>query len=88
MRPDETTKWHFYVHSALDVIDEKVAQALANEKAINDRRIANNEPRLSGNELPVLGLLIPLDEYRLYGHASNTKIKFIIAIRDVYLNSS
>lgn len=35
-----------------------------------------------------LGLLLPIDEYRIFGFLSNSKVKFLIAIRDVYVRES
>ena len=60
-------KWHLYVFSALDIIESRLAQ--------------KKESGASAD--PYLGLLCPIDEYRVYGYVSNTKTKFVCVVHDV-----
>ncbi|KAH8946385.1 hypothetical protein BDL97_12G091700 [Sphagnum fallax] len=64
---DDALKFHYIVHSSLDIIEEKV----------------NNpkKPGVSLNET-YLGLLYPTEDYRVFGYLSNTKIKFILVTTD------
>ncbi|XP_072013876.1 trafficking protein particle complex subunit 2-like protein [Amphiura filiformis] len=58
-------KFHYTVHTCLDVIEEKVTSA---GKSANDPR-----------EL-YLGLLYPTEDYKVYGYVTNTKVKFVIVV--------
>lgn len=58
-------KFHYTVHTCLDVIEEKVSSA---GKSANDPR-----------EL-YLGLLYPTEDYKVYGYVTNTKVKFVIVV--------
>ena len=58
-------KFHYTVHTCLDVIEEK---ASAVGKSVNDPR-----------EL-YLGLLYPTEDYKVYGYVTNTKVKFVIVV--------
>ncbi|XP_033626729.1 trafficking protein particle complex subunit 2-like protein [Asterias rubens] len=58
-------KFHYTVHTCLDVIEEKVS---AVGKSVNDPR-----------EL-YLGLLYPTEDYKVYGYVTNTKVKFVIVV--------
>ncbi|XP_014444844.2 trafficking protein particle complex subunit 2-like protein [Tupaia chinensis] len=53
------------VHTALDVVDEKVS---AMGKALVDQR-----------EL-CLGLLYPTEDYKVYGYVTNSKVKFVMVV--------
>ncbi|XP_072168877.1 trafficking protein particle complex subunit 2-like protein [Diadema setosum] len=58
-------KFHYTVHTCLDVIEEKVSSV---GKSTNDLR-----------EL-YLGLLYPTEDYKVYGYVTNTKVKFVIVV--------
>ena len=58
-------KFHYTVHTCLDVIEEKIS---AVGKSVNDPR-----------EL-YLGLLYPTEDYKVYGYVTNTKVKFVIVV--------
>lgn len=58
-------KFHYTVHTCLDVIEEKVSSV---GKSSNDLR-----------EL-YLGLLYPTEDYKVYGYVTNTKVKFVIVV--------
>lgn len=58
-------KFHYAVHTSLDVIEEKITSAA---KANTDLR-----------EL-YLGLLYPTEEHKIYGYVTNTKCKFVIVV--------
>ena len=70
---DGGLKWPFYFHSALDVVEERVLQA---------------QQRNATNVEQYLGLLLPVDEYRVFGLVSNTKLKFLAIMRDVFVQES
>lgn len=63
--PQPELKFHYIVHTCLDVIEEK-ASSLA--KAATDPREH------------YLGLLYPTEDYKVYGYVANTKVKFVIVI--------
>lgn len=58
-------KFHYTVHTCLDVIEEKVSSV---GKSSSDLR-----------EL-YLGLLYPTEDYKVYGYVTNTKVKFVIVV--------
>ncbi|KPP77393.1 trafficking protein particle complex subunit 2-like protein-like [Scleropages formosus] len=63
---DSELKFHYTVHTSLDVVEEKVS---AVGKVIVDQR-----------EL-YLGLLYPTEDYKLsYGYVTNSKVKFVIVV--------
>lgn len=62
---DNELKFHYTVHTSLDVVEEKLSAA---NKNANDLR-----------EL-YLGLLYPTEDYKVYGCVTNTKIKFVIVV--------
>lgn len=65
---DDELKFHYIVHCSLDVIDEKV-----------------NNPKKAGAALneTFLGLLYPMEDYKVYGYLTNTKVKFILVTTDL-----
>lgn len=62
---DQELKFHYIVHTSLDVVEEKLSTS---NKNVNDLR-----------EL-YLGLLYPTEDYKVFGYVSNTKIKFVIVV--------
>ncbi|XP_065065249.1 trafficking protein particle complex subunit 2-like protein [Rhopilema esculentum] len=63
--PQPELKFHYIVHTCLDVIEEKASSLTK----------ASNDPR----EL-YLGLLYPTEDYKVYGFVTNTKVKFVIVV--------
>ncbi|QCE12431.1 hypothetical protein DEO72_LG10g3675 [Vigna unguiculata] len=65
---DDALKLHHIVHCSLDVVDERV-----------------NNPKRSGPMLneTFLGLLYPIENYKVYGYLTNTKVKFILVTTDL-----
>ncbi|XP_032813415.1 trafficking protein particle complex subunit 2-like protein [Petromyzon marinus] len=63
--PSNELKFHYTVHTSLDVVEEKMAAA---GKSAGDLR-----------EL-YLGLLYPTEDYKVYGYVTNTKVKFVIVV--------
>ncbi|KAF5394020.1 Trafficking protein particle complex subunit 2 protein [Paragonimus heterotremus] len=55
--------YHFKVHAALDVIEDKLA-----------KRAAYSSNSLEQTD-QYLGLLYPMEDHRLYGYVTNTQIK-------------
>jgi len=62
-------KFHYYVHTSLDVIDEKVN--------LTKKSFANSNGDL------YLGLLFSVEDFKIYGYITNTKIKFVVVLKDV-----
>ena len=58
-------QFHSKVHTSIDVIEEKLN--VGNKTAVDIRDL-------------YLGLLYTTEEYKIYGYATNTKIKFIIVL--------
>ncbi|RYR16513.1 hypothetical protein Ahy_B04g073551 isoform E [Arachis hypogaea] len=65
---DDALKLHHIVHCSLDVVDERV-----------------NNPKKSGPLLneTFLGLLYPIENFKVYGYLTNTKVKFILVTTDL-----
>ncbi|XP_031561998.1 trafficking protein particle complex subunit 2-like protein [Actinia tenebrosa] len=63
--PEEELKFHYTVHTSLDVVEEKVSSLTK----------SSNDPR----EL-YLGLLYPTEDYKVYGYVTNTKVKFVVVV--------
>lgn len=59
-------KFHYKVHTSIDIIEEKLN--LGN-------KIANDVREL------FLGMLYSTEDYKIYGYAANTKIKFVIILK-------
>lgn len=59
-------QFHCKVHTSIDIIEEKLN--CGNKTAVDIRDL-------------YLGLLYVTDEYKMYGYATNTKIKFIIVLQ-------
>ncbi|XP_065181497.1 trafficking protein particle complex subunit 2-like protein [Sycon ciliatum] len=64
-KDDPELQFHYYVHTSLDVIDEKVG---APPGRANEQR-----------EM-YLGILYPTEDYKIYGYVTNTKVKFIVIV--------
>lgn len=56
---------HYTAHTALDIVEEKLAGA--GKSAAETREL-------------YLGLLYSTEEFRVFGYATNTKIKFVIVV--------
>eukprot|EP00244_Chara_vulgaris_P014369 TRINITY_DN8964_c0_g1_i1.p1 TRINITY_DN8964_c0_g1~~TRINITY_DN8964_c0_g1_i1.p1 ORF type:complete len:144 (-),score=24.09 TRINITY_DN8964_c0_g1_i1:128-559(-) len=70
---DDELKFHYIVHSALDVIEEKVSVPKRGSSGLNET---------------FLGLLYPTEDYKVYGYMSNTKVKFILVVDDADVRDS
>ncbi|CAH8584916.1 unnamed protein product [Heterobilharzia americana] len=65
--------YHFKAHSALDVIEDKLSR----------RTASGTHDQLE----QYLGLLYPMEDHRIYGYVTNTKIKFIMIFESHILSS-
>lgn len=65
LQKEPDLKFHYIVHTCLDVIEEKTTSLTK----------ASQDPR----EL-YLGLLYPTEDYKVYGYVTNTKIKFVLIV--------
>ena len=63
--PEPDLKFHYIVHTCLDVIEERTSSLTK----------TSQDPR----EL-YLGLLYPTEDYKVYGYVTNTKIKFVVIV--------
>ncbi|XP_051168583.1 trafficking protein particle complex subunit 2-like protein isoform X1 [Leptopilina boulardi] len=59
-------KFHYKVHTSIDIIEEKLNVG---------NKIANDVREL------FLGMLYSTEDYKIYGYAANTKIKFVIVLQ-------
>ena len=66
---EDETKFHFTIHTSLDVIEEKIAN-VGKSTAVGSQDL---------REL-YLGQLYPAEDYRVYGYVTNTKVKFILVV--------
>ncbi|KAK9393430.1 trafficking protein particle complex subunit 2-like [Crotalus adamanteus] len=62
---ENVLKFHYTVHTSLDVVDEKVS---ALGKALVDEQDL------------YLGLLYPTEDYKVYGYVTNSKLKFVLVV--------
>ncbi|KAJ4460222.1 putative Trafficking protein particle complex subunit [Paratrimastix pyriformis] len=70
----ETLKFHYTVHTSLDVVEEKCT-------------IRAPSSTVSTPQDMYLGLLYPTEEFRIYGYITATKTKFIVVTDDVDVRS-
>ncbi|CAH8863615.1 unnamed protein product [Trichobilharzia szidati] len=66
--------YHFKAHSALDVIEDKLSK----------RTTSGSPDQLE----QYLGLLYPMEDHRIYGYVTNTKVKFIMIFESQNLSPS
>ncbi|KAL2721599.1 trafficking protein particle complex subunit 2-like protein [Vespula maculifrons] len=59
-------QFHYKVHTSIDIIEEKLN--IGNKTAVDIRDL-------------YLGLLLTTEEFKIYGYATNTKIKFVIVLQ-------
>ncbi|CAF1187191.1 unnamed protein product [Rotaria sordida] len=64
-RSAEELKFLFLIHASIDILDDKVNQLT---KPTSDRDARDF----------YLGLLYPVEEYKIYGYVSSTRVKFIL----------
>eukprot|EP00823_Brevimastigomonas_motovehiculus_P002778 TRINITY_DN1658_c0_g5_i1.p1 TRINITY_DN1658_c0_g5~~TRINITY_DN1658_c0_g5_i1.p1 ORF type:complete len:144 (+),score=18.28 TRINITY_DN1658_c0_g5_i1:74-505(+) len=65
-KDENSLKLHYYVYTSLDVIEEKVA---------------TQKKSVSGGIDLFFGQLFSIEEYKIYGYSTNTKIKFIAIVQ-------
>jgi len=64
---DQELRFHYSVHSSLDIVEEKLSGSQATSKSADLREL-------------YLGLLLSTEDFKAYGFATNTRIKFILLI--------
>lgn len=67
----DALKYHYHVHAALDIIDERVN--------VNKKEFSNTST--SGDLY--LGMLFALEDFKVYGYITNTKIKFVVILQNL-----
>jgi hypothetical protein len=60
-------KYHYIVHSSLDVVEERVHK--------------DSNKKVTTTDM-YLGLLYPTEDYKVYGYTTNTKVKLIAVVLD------
>ena len=70
-----SVRHRFVLHSALD----RLEQLTTNPDGTTKKNKINNNNAKNNN---FLGLLLPIEETRVYGYITNTKIKFILIVED------
>jgi len=73
----DITRFHFIVHTALDFVEEKVQRAAAPPPA---PAAGGSSAAAAAKQDSYLGLLYPIEELRVYGYQSNTKVKLITVL--------
>uniref|UniRef100_H2Z8Y2 Trafficking protein particle complex subunit 2-like protein n=1 Tax=Ciona savignyi TaxID=51511 RepID=H2Z8Y2_CIOSA len=66
---EDELKFHFTVHTSLDVVEEKIAGT--------GKSTSTGAPDM--REF-YLGQLYPSEDYRIYGYVTNTKVKFVMVV--------
>jgi hypothetical protein len=85
--PDTGLKFHYIVHSSLDVIEER-GEYKQSPSPLAHVLTHTSSPFLAvGKKLLVtsdkyLGLLYPTEEFKVYGCVTMTRVKFILALDD------
>ncbi|CEO98347.1 Trafficking protein particle complex subunit 2-like protein [Plasmodiophora brassicae] len=69
----DALQFHYFVHCAVDIIEEKVQSSRGVSPAPFDK---------------YLGYLCPIDEYKVYGYMTVSDIKFIVVVQDVFVRDS
>lgn len=72
-------RFHFIVHTALDFVEEKVA---AQQQATQQHAAGAAAGAAGSKNEPYLGLLYPIEELRVYGYLSNSRVKLIAVLDD------
>mmetsp|Transcript_26080 Transcript_26080/g.59242 ORF Transcript_26080/g.59242 Transcript_26080/m.59242 type:complete len:161 (-) Transcript_26080:271-753(-) len=76
---DQLLRFHFVVHTALDFVEEKVT---AQKSAGASSGASGSGGAASAKLDPYLGLLYPIEDLRVYGYSSTSKVKFIAVLDD------
>mmetsp|Transcript_57333 Transcript_57333/g.150569 ORF Transcript_57333/g.150569 Transcript_57333/m.150569 type:complete len:158 (+) Transcript_57333:35-508(+) len=79
---DNLLRFHFIVHTALDFVEEKIAAQKSAQPSGGGGSAA------ASKQDPYLGLLYPIEDLRVYGYASTTKVKFIAVLDDEEVKDS
>nr|XP_002131059.1 trafficking protein particle complex subunit 2-like protein [Ciona intestinalis] len=66
---EDELKFHFTVHTSLDVVEEKISSTGKTSTA-----------RAPDMREFYLGQLYPSEDYRIYGYVTNTKVKFVMVV--------
>mmetsp|Transcript_5459 Transcript_5459/g.7381 ORF Transcript_5459/g.7381 Transcript_5459/m.7381 type:complete len:142 (+) Transcript_5459:311-736(+) len=64
---EESLKFHYILHCALDVFEERIA--------VRGKGTASIEPNL--------GLLYPTEDYQVYGYSTATRVKFLAIVEEM-----
>lgn len=67
-KQEDSLKFHYIVHCALDAVEEKVSAPRKTPGEVFDT---------------YLGMLYPTEDYKVYGYISNTGIKFMLVVDDL-----
>ena len=73
-----SVRHRFVLHSALDRLEQLTTNPDGTTKKNKINNINNNNAKNNN----FLGLLLPIEETRVYGYITNTKIKFILIVED------
>ena len=72
-------RFHFIVHTALDFVEEKVA---AQRQQTTQQQAAGAAAAAGSKHEAYLGLLYPIEELRVYGYLTNSRVKLIAVVDD------
>jgi hypothetical protein len=76
---DQGLKFHYLVHTSLDNIEEKTNRS---KKAAAAGGAGGSATSVTLPGDLYLGLLFTVEEYKLYGYTTNTKVKFVVVLQD------
>ncbi|CAK0783312.1 hypothetical protein CVIRNUC_006511 [Coccomyxa viridis] len=65
---ESSLRFHYVVHCSLDAVEERMMNPIKSTGEPSDA---------------YLGLLYPTEEFKIYGYASNTRVKFILVVDEV-----
>ncbi|XP_015124391.1 trafficking protein particle complex subunit 2-like protein isoform X2 [Diachasma alloeum] len=63
---DMALQFHYKIHTSIDIIEEKLN--MGNKAATDSREL-------------FLGLLYSTEEHKIFGYATNTKVKFVVILQ-------
>lgn len=86
---EDTLKFHYVVHCALDAVEEKgvITFWLCSARSCTSHTVCwhtVSAPRKTPAEVfdTYLGMLYPTADYKVYAYISNTRIKFMLVLDD------
>ena len=82
---DEATRIMLAAYASIDILEEKVHAQNAAAAAVAAGQAPAPPPEAPPLRDPFLGLLMPADDYKLFGYQTPTGVRIVVVVRDVLL---